>query len=142
MQRVRDLLQEELLQQASAALASEPPVEVTTAVIAEIQQKLPRARGGEAERLAQLPPVAAAAALRVQAEELEKAIRSFNRGSGAGPTGLRPQHIKEAIVPGWRDEVLRLTTQFVNLLLSGEAWPDAQPWLCGATLTALPKPSW
>ena len=141
MRRVRELLEEDLLQQASAALVSDPPSEVTPAVVAEMRQKHPAEREGEQDRLHQLPRVAPAAALRATPEQVADAIKSFNRGSGAGPSGLRPQHLKDALVAGWRDELLRQATLLVNLLLSGEASPDVQPWLCGAALTALPKPS-
>lgn len=79
--------------------------------------------------------------MRVTPEQVEEAMRSFNRGSGGGPTGLRPQHLKDAMVPGWRDELVRQTTQLINLMLSGAACAEVQPWLCGASLTALPKPS-
>ena len=37
---------------------------------------------------------------------VQKALSSFPRGSGAGPSGLRPLHLKEALAPGLRDEVL------------------------------------
>jgi hypothetical protein len=57
----------------------------------------------------------------------------------AGPSGLRPQHLKDALVPGLRDEVLRHMAHVVNLLGRGEAPADVQPWLCGASLVALPK---
>ena len=41
MQRARDLLGENLLQQACGALVSEPPVAVTADVVAELRQKHP-----------------------------------------------------------------------------------------------------
>ena len=141
MRRAKELLSEELLQQASAALVSDPPAEVTPAVVDEMRLKHPAERPGEGDRISQLPKVSSAAALQVKPEQLEAAIRSFNRGSGAGPSGLRPQHLKDALVPGWQDELLRQVTQLANLLLSGSALAEVQPWLCGATLTALPKPT-
>ena len=85
--------------------------------------------------------MAAAAAHQADIGEVDKALKAFPRGSAPGPTGLRPQHLKDALAPGLRDEVLRQTTKLVNLMARGEAPPDVQQWLCGASLVAIPKPS-
>ena len=140
-QRTESLLNEDLLAKACSALVREPPVEVTNPVVREMERKHPAAREGEAERLLALRRVAAAAAIQIDVEAVEKALKSFKRGSGAGPSGLRPEHLKAALVPGLRDEILRHMTLLVNLLARGEAPPEIQQWLCGASLTALPKPS-
>ena len=71
----------------------------------------------------------------------EAAIRSFPRGSAGGPSGLRPQHLQDALIPGWADEVLRQCTSVINLLAQGRAPESVRPWPGGATLTALPKPT-
>ena len=75
----------------------------------------------------------------VTIEDVEKAIRSFPRGSAAGLTGLRPQHLKDALVPGHEDEVLRQAAGVVEILARGEAASAVRVWLCGGSLTALPK---
>ena len=90
------------------------PVEFTAEVLREMLSKHPRAREGEEERLLELRVVAAAAAAQVDAEAVAKALNSFPRSSAAGPSGLRPQHLKEAFVPGFRDEALRLSAGVVN----------------------------
>ena len=39
--------------------------------------------------------------------------RWLGRAAG-GPSGLRPQHIRDSLVPGWRDEVERQLTEVIN----------------------------
>jgi len=67
------------------------------------------------------------------------AIQSFNKHSGAGPSGMRPLHLKEALVPGYSDQVPGHLSSVGNLLTHGRAPRDIAPWLCGAQLIALPK---
>ena len=134
------LVKEGLFQKACSTLSKEPPVEVTAAVVAQMEEKHPLARGVEAPRTAALRPIDSRAAPTTQVEEIEKAIRSFPKGSASGLTALRPQHLKDALVPGWKDEVLRKLVLVANLLAKGQAPTEIQPWLCGAALCALPKP--
>jgi len=140
-QRVRELLQDDLMQQACSALIQDPPVEVTDQVVNEMRAKHPAARAGERVRLDGLRDVAATAAVQADCDAVAKALTSFGKGSGPGPCGLRPQHLKDAMAPGLRDEVLRQMTAVVNLMARGEVPAEIQPWLCGASLAALPKPS-
>jgi len=72
-------------------------------------------------------------------DDIVAAIQSFNKHSGAGPSGMRPFHLKEALVPGYSDQVLGHLSSVVNLLTRGRAPRDIAPWLCGAQLMALPK---
>ena len=139
--RVGELLKDGLLQQACRALVDEPPVDVNEQVLREMTAKHPGESAGEGDRLVQLPRACAAAAPALRSEQVEEALRSFGRGSGAGPSGLRPQHLKDALVPGWSDEVIRQLTAVTSLLLQGSACSEAQQWICGASLMALPKPT-
>ena len=75
----------------------------------------------------------------VDADNVAAALKTFNKHSGAGPSGLRPFHLKQALVPAYSDQVLDHLTAMVNLLVRGEAHTDVSPWLCGALLMALPK---
>ena len=52
---------------------------------------------------------------------------------------MRPQHLKDALVAGHRDEVLRQMAGLCQLLAGGEALPLTRASLCAASLTALPK---
>ncbi|MBM4023654.1 MAG: hypothetical protein FJ284_15705, partial [Planctomycetes bacterium] len=138
-ERVAEFLREGLLHRGCAALLQTPPAEVTEAVVREMSAKHPPAREGEQTRRAALRPVSAAAAAQADGEAVLKALNSFPRLSGAGPSGLRPQHLKEALVPGLRDEVIRQLTLLVNRLAKGDVPADVRPWLCGASLVALKK---
>ena len=138
--RTTELLAENLLQRGCNNLMREPPVEVTDAVTAEMRSKHPTARVGEQELLRSLRTVAAAAAVQVGTDSVAKGLADSSRGSSSGPSGLRPQHDKEALVPGLRDEILRQVTAVVNLLARGHAPDVVQEWLRGAVLAAIPKP--
>ena len=66
-------------------------------------------------------------------------IRDFPRGSGAGPSGFRPQHLKDALSKAHADEVTHQLTLVCNVLARGEAPAQLAPFLGGASLSALPK---
>ena len=138
--RIHDLLKDYQIRKAAGALISEPPVLVDDRVVADMATKHPAARPSEADRLAELRPVAPAAAPIIAPDATLKAIRSFPRGSGGGPSGLKPRHLQDALIPGFEAEVTRQVTGVLNLLLRGEAPPAVRPWLTGASLAALPKP--
>lgn len=72
-------------------------------------------------------------------DDMERAIRSFHKLSGGGPSALRPLHLQEALTPDSRDEVLQHLTSMVSLLGRGEAPPEIGPFLAGASLLALAK---
>eukprot|EP00973_Karenia_brevis_P086653 12016010-Karenia_brevis.AAC.1 len=66
-------------------------------------------------------PVSPGAAPDVDIEIVEKAVRSSHTHSGAGPSGLRPVHLKEALVAAHRDEVLEHLTAMISLMSRGRA---------------------
>jgi hypothetical protein len=140
-QRATELLKEGLFQKACGALVHEPPTAVTSEVVQEMQEKHPAAREEDLRKRAQLREVSAAAAPDCSKEAVAKAIMSFPRGSAPGLSGLRPQHLKEAMRPGVRDELASHLQQLVNLMARGSIPHSVQGWLCGASLVALPKPA-
>ena len=52
---------------------------------------------------------------------IKKIIKSFPRGSAPGPSGLRAQHLKDAVRSAHGDEALEQLTSICNLLARGEA---------------------
>ena len=71
-------------------------------------------------------------------------VRSFPPGSGAGPSGLWPGHLQHCI----QDETCPEAAQLLNALDEFVVWAakgnvpvNAAPYLCGARLTPLKKPS-
>ena len=131
---------EGMLGKATAVFKGERPAAVDAASTADMRSKHPEARGSEPARCAQLRDVAAAAAPTSQPEDIIKGIRGFPEGSAGGMSGLKPQHLKDALVHGHGDEVARVLTEVVNLLASGRAPNSARQWICCASLTALAKP--
>jgi hypothetical protein len=78
----------------------------------------------------------------VNEEEVTRSIISFPPGSGAGPDGLRPQHLKDLISKSNGEEgskLLTALTDLTNIILSGEIPRDICPLLFGASLVALEK---
>ncbi|CAK9005797.1 unnamed protein product, partial [Durusdinium trenchii] len=72
-------------------------------------------------------------------EDVVRAARSFRCGSAAGPSGLRGEHLREALDSAHDDEVAAHLTRVAQLLARGEAPLELAQHLAGATLHALPK---
>ena len=69
-------------------------------------------------------------------------MHSFPAGSAPGLSGLRASHIKEAISylsPMQASAVLQALAKFINVLSSDNVPPVIIPYLCGASLVAIPK---
>ena len=75
-------------------------------------------------------------------QDVVRALRRFPHGSSPGGSGLRAQHLLDAIcghsAPATQD-CLHASTVLINLLLSGKAHSWLSPWLAGAPLTVLRK---
>ena len=138
-ERASALTKEFLLQKACGSLVNEPPAEVTNAIADEMRIKHPRAREADTPRLSALREVNAAVVGAIQPDEVKRVIKDFPKGSASGPSGLKPQHLKDAIVPGWGDEVARQVSALLSLLARGHAPQELQRYLCGATLVTLKK---
>ena len=137
--RASAFAREGLYAKACGALVSEPPVKVDGQVWDEMARKHPRENDYEAARRADLRPISAHAAILPDIAVVESAIRSFPFGSAGGCSGLKPQHLKDALVAGMADEVLRQITALVGLLAQGLAHPCARELVCGGRLMALRK---
>ena len=86
-----------------------------------------------------LGPPSRAAVPDIACEQVVTAVRGFRRGSAAGPSGLRGDHLREALGTAHSDEVTTHLCAVVRLLINGEASLELSPHLAGATLHALPK---
>lgn len=64
-------------------------------------------------------PMAVAAATHGCPDARTTALGSFPKWSAADPSGLRARHLKEALAPSVRGEVLRLVNAAANLLAKG-----------------------
>ena len=114
----------------------EPPNDSTKRIL---EAKHPAAAR---DRLAFPSPTDFTNAIQLSSEAVRDSILSFKPGSAGGPSGLRPQHLKDAISHGANEagnQVLLSITSLCNVILRGEV-PDAiRPILAGANLFALAK---
>ena len=136
-QRCIDLCREGGFSAACKTLTKGSPLGFTPAVMRELRAKHPpNSSPPDSSRLrstdGNLTPD-------LTSESVEKAVRSFHRLSGAGPSGLRPLHLQEAMSTCHRDELLEHLGALVQLLAKGRAPASIAPFLAGASLTALPK---
>ena len=71
---------------------------------------------------------------------INKMVKSFTRGTAPGPSGLRAQHLRDAVRSTHGDEALVQLTSLCNLLARGDAPESFAQHLAGASLMALEKP--
>ena len=71
---------------------------------------------------------------------ITKMLKSFSRGTAPGPSGLRAQHLKDAVRSAHGDEAVEQLTAICNHLARGEAPEFLSQYLAGASLMALEKP--
>ena len=117
----------------SGGLAPNTPEVVTELLAKHPQSPLPTTPAAPAP----LPPD-------ISEGNVFKALTSFPNGSAPGPSGLRANHLKEAVKcpsPERGAQILRALSSLVNLLCGGRTPPEVVPHLCGATLLACKKKS-
>ena len=74
--------------------------------------------------------------------QVEKALKSFPKGTASGGSGGRAQHWLDALdgtVGDGRKEMLKKIGQVCEILANGEAPKTIAPWLAGAPLFPLKK---
>lgn len=89
--------------------------------------------GPPVERL-EMPP-----SINCTADQVRDAIASFPNGSGAGPSRLSPDHIKDAAVPYLQTSVYDQLAILINHVVAGKVPLEVQPYLAGAFLSPLIK---
>lgn len=122
---------------ALKALLSKGLLPTDPAVYEQLLQKHPQG-------ICNLPPIGDRPSEPFQADfsQIAAIIRSFPCGSSGGGSGLRANHLYEAISISPFDEnnsCLQALTSFINLLLSGRAPQRLSPFIAGAVLVALGK---
>ena len=121
---------------ACTALLSQGLCPETPEIVAALRLLHPTSPAPSVSPLHELPmaPV-------LDVECVSKALRSFPADTAPGPTGLRIQHVRDALGLGAGDALMDQLTAVVNLLVQGHACSSIMPLLAGAGLVALPKPS-
>lgn len=126
------------LSRACAALTAPPLLDASGRTFAKLQAKHPQASPAR-PALLPLGPAPQAPVPEFSVADVVRAARGFSRGSAAGPTGLRGDHLREALASAHSDEVAIHLTAVVQLLARGHAPLELAAHLAGATLHALPK---
>ena len=126
------------LSRACAALVAPPLLNHNADTVTKLRSKHPQAAPAR-PALVPLGPPSTADVPDITAEQIRRAIQGWSRSSTAGLTGLRGDHLKEALATAHADEVLVHLTGVVQLLVRGDAPADLAQHLAGATLHALPK---
>ena len=137
--RCKALAAEGELSRACSALVDPPPLDGAQGVPDSLRSKHPQAHPAR-PNLQSLGPAPSHAVPDISQEQVVTAARSFRTGSAPGPTGLRADHIRQALNSAHGDEVAAHMTEFVRFLAAGNAPLEVAPHLAGATLHALPKP--
>ena len=106
--RVSTLIQEGALRRACAALLQDPPVSPSGDVVSSLRALHPSPRADERANLGLLRRVSPCAAPVADIDQVRKAVHSFPSTSGAGRSGLRPSHFRDALRPASSDLLLRL----------------------------------
>eukprot|EP00973_Karenia_brevis_P016760 2295660-Karenia_brevis.AAC.1 len=75
----------------------------------------------------------------IDAEIVLKCLRSFPAGTAPGATGMRVEHILDALTPGYKTTLLEQVSALVTLLAKGGAPDELAPHLAGAKLFAASK---
>lgn len=75
--------------------------------------------------------------------QVEKKLKSFPKGSGAGPDGFRPDYFKDMLTASNADGIkfyINAYTKVANLTCEGKTPEGFQPFFAGARLIAIQKP--
>ena len=132
--RCKTKAQEGQYSRAVQALVSCGLADYSPASLSEMQQKHP------APQRPQPPPPATTIPPRsFHTADVAKAALSFPKGSGAGPSGMRPEHFKSVLKntsAALANKALGALTRVVNAMAAGKVPAQVRPFFCGARLVA------
>ena len=114
------------LSRACASLVDPLLLEKKAVVLAALRAKHPTAAPARPSLLGS-GPCPAGSTPDFSVEDVVRAARSFRCGSAAGPSGLRGEHLREALDSAHGDEVAAHLTRVVQLLARGETPPGVGP---------------
>ena len=137
VERATKLCQEGQYTKALQALVSLGLADHNQASITEMKAKHPRGAPPTIPTTDSSPMV-------FSPSQILEACKTFHKGSGAGPSGFRPEHLMIALKSSPANRVAKAETQLtrlVNVMAKGAVPPDVTPHLCGARLIAANKKS-
>ena len=133
-QRCKSKAHEGQYSRAVQALVSCGLAECSPETLFEMQQKHPPPKRPQPN-----PPDLVSAPRSFSPAEVSVAALSFPKGSGAGPSGMRPEHFKSVLKntsAALANKALGALTKLVNTLAAGKVPEQVRPFLCGARLVA------
>ena len=116
----------------------EPPVAASREVVDELRRLHPNPTAAHREAIDKLRAASPVAAPAVDPDMVRKALASFAPTSAAGPSGLRPSHLQEALRQSSGDQTLLLISEVMQMQ-RGEILEDIRSWVCGVSVMALRK---
>ena len=128
-ERVNKLTGLERLGKAAQALITPGVAADTPQVQAKMKKKFPPRRREVRDYVGGMPEATAA-----ELGDFVKIVRSFNAGTGPGPTGLRVQSIRELIGEDGADPCAEAVFRVVMLFVEGEVPNYLRSWYGGGTL--------
>ena len=132
--RCKTKVQEGQYSRAVQALGSCGLAEYSTESLAEMQRKHP-----VPTRAQPRPPATVMPPKSFTPSEVLAAALSFPKGSGAGPSGMRPEHFKAVLKntsSALATKALAALSKVVNVMAAGKVPVQVRPFLCGARLVA------
>ena len=137
-QRCIELAADGQFSKATKALVIPGPLSWDENTEKALRDKHPQAQG--APDLSDLAGPSRAQVPEFDGALVRKMLKSFSRGTAPGPTGLRAQHLKDAVKSAHGDEAIEQLTLICNLLARGDVPEQLSQYLAGASLLALEKP--
>ena len=136
-QRCADFCAEGADAKACQALTQAAPMQHSAELTKEMRDKHPLAP--RAINLLSFGAANVALTPSIDGVMVSKALGSFGKHAAAGPSGMSPLHVRQALTPANKDIVIQHLTGLTVLLAKGQAHKDVAPWLAWATLHALAK---
>ena len=141
--RVLQLIEEGQYSKAAKALVSEGVFQLDESVLAQLAEKHPQGTSYVPTEAA-LPQAHSECreCLPFDAASVLAAIRSFPRGTAPGASGLRAQHLVDALEsPSLAEDcqVVAVLAKVCSSLATGDVASDLAPWMAGAPIFPLKK---
>ena len=135
-QRARRAVEDVQYRKAIQALSSSGLARVTPEILEQMLDKHPNSPPPP------IPPGTPPPPPEISHQDVLRALKSFPSGSSPGPSGLRANHLKEAVLcpsPDHAAKATRALSEVVRLLAAGHSPQAVVSHLCGAILLARQK---
>jgi len=131
--RCEKLVSDNRISDGCAALLSEGIAEPNDTTLNLLYHKHPKGRSLPTMIAPETNPI------RINIQELVTQVNKIKRTSAAGPSGLRPSHLRDICNAASNSDVCSALCKVINFLLMGKCCDNSRKWIFGAKLTALKK---